>query len=107
MKGSQTSQPPCSPAFFTKNIWTEFNTLMKLFSPLVHQKLLSTFLFYHLAFVPLFAVGMAMWKKLLIPGIIILGVSSLVMVGFVLFIRSRRGRNTYSPPDTQASYVFE
>ncbi|XP_015231359.1 PREDICTED: platelet endothelial cell adhesion molecule-like isoform X2 [Cyprinodon variegatus] len=42
-------------------------------------------------------VGMAMWKKLLIPGIIILGVSSLVMVGFVLFIRSRRGRVDRTP----------
>uniref|UniRef100_A0A3B5QX59 Platelet endothelial cell adhesion molecule-like n=1 Tax=Xiphophorus maculatus TaxID=8083 RepID=A0A3B5QX59_XIPMA len=37
-------------------------------------------------------VGMAMWKKLLIPGTIILVVSSLVMVGFILFTRSRRGK---------------
>ncbi|XP_047222320.1 platelet endothelial cell adhesion molecule isoform X2 [Girardinichthys multiradiatus] len=37
-------------------------------------------------------VGMAMWKKLLIPGIVILVVPSLVLVGFVLFIRSRRGK---------------
>ncbi|XP_014849178.1 PREDICTED: platelet endothelial cell adhesion molecule-like isoform X2 [Poecilia mexicana] len=37
-------------------------------------------------------VGMAMWKKLLIPGTIILVVFSLVMVGFILFTRSRRGK---------------
>ncbi|XP_043969212.1 platelet endothelial cell adhesion molecule isoform X2 [Gambusia affinis] len=37
-------------------------------------------------------VGMAMWKKLLIPGTVILVVSSLVMVGFILFTRSRRGK---------------
>uniref|UniRef100_A0A3B3XZK5 Ig-like domain-containing protein n=1 Tax=Poecilia mexicana TaxID=48701 RepID=A0A3B3XZK5_9TELE len=52
-------------------------------------------------------VGMAMWKKLLIPGTIILVVFSLVMVGFILFTRSRRGRDIYSPPDTQAAYIFK
>uniref|UniRef100_A0A3Q2SRU9 Platelet endothelial cell adhesion molecule n=1 Tax=Fundulus heteroclitus TaxID=8078 RepID=A0A3Q2SRU9_FUNHE len=36
-------------------------------------------------------VGMAKWKKLLISGTVILVVSSLVMMGCVLFIRSRRG----------------
>uniref|UniRef100_A0A3P9N4Z6 Ig-like domain-containing protein n=1 Tax=Poecilia reticulata TaxID=8081 RepID=A0A3P9N4Z6_POERE len=52
-------------------------------------------------------VGMAMWKKLLIPGTIILVVSSLVMMGFILFTRSRRGRDIYSPPETQATYIFK
>uniref|UniRef100_A0A3B5QZ03 Platelet endothelial cell adhesion molecule-like n=1 Tax=Xiphophorus maculatus TaxID=8083 RepID=A0A3B5QZ03_XIPMA len=48
-------------------------------------------------------VGMAMWKKLLIPGTIILVVSSLVMVGFILFTRSRRVRVDRTPESVWSS----
>ncbi|XP_047222319.1 platelet endothelial cell adhesion molecule isoform X1 [Girardinichthys multiradiatus] len=48
-------------------------------------------------------VGMAMWKKLLIPGIVILVVPSLVLVGFVLFIRSRRVRVDRTPESVWSS----
>ncbi|XP_054897495.1 platelet endothelial cell adhesion molecule isoform X2 [Poeciliopsis prolifica] len=49
------------------------------------------------------AVGMAMWKKLLIPGTIILVVSSFVMVGFILFTRSRRVRVDRTPESVWSS----
>ncbi|XP_014895589.1 platelet endothelial cell adhesion molecule isoform X1 [Poecilia latipinna] len=48
-------------------------------------------------------VGMAMWKKLLIPGTIILVVFSLVMVGFILFTRSRRVRVDRTPESVWSS----
>uniref|UniRef100_A0A3Q2Q8A1 Platelet endothelial cell adhesion molecule n=1 Tax=Fundulus heteroclitus TaxID=8078 RepID=A0A3Q2Q8A1_FUNHE len=48
-------------------------------------------------------VGMAKWKKLLISGTVILVVSSLVMMGCVLFIRSRRGRVQREPVSVWSS----
>jgi len=50
---------------------------------------------------------MAQWKKALIWGVTLLVVSVLVLVGCVLYFKSKRGSKTYSPPATLASYVDE
>lgn len=48
-------------------------------------------------------VRLALWKKALIGGACLLLVAVLVLVA-VLYFRSKRGRETYSPPASQASY---
>ncbi|XP_032392784.1 platelet endothelial cell adhesion molecule isoform X9 [Etheostoma spectabile] len=49
-------------------------------------------------------VHMALWKKVVIGGFCVLAVSGLVVV-FLLCFKSNRGRETYSPPATQAVYL--
>uniref|UniRef100_A0A3Q3VZS2 Ig-like domain-containing protein n=1 Tax=Mola mola TaxID=94237 RepID=A0A3Q3VZS2_MOLML len=49
-------------------------------------------------------VRMALWKKAVIVGFCLLTVSVTVLV-CVLCFRSKRGRETYSPPASQASFV--
>lgn len=50
------------------------------------------------------AVRMALWKKALIGGVCALAVSALV-VGLVLYFKSRRGKETYTPPAGRATLV--
>uniref|UniRef100_A0A1A7WD93 Ig-like domain-containing protein n=1 Tax=Iconisemion striatum TaxID=60296 RepID=A0A1A7WD93_9TELE len=49
-------------------------------------------------------VRMALWKKALIGGVLLLVASLLIMISCVLYYKHRRGRDTYSPPDTRASH---
>lgn len=50
------------------------------------------------------AVRLALWKKALIGGVCLLAASVLVLV-CVLCFRAKRGRETYSPTESQASFV--
>ena len=74
-------------------------------SPLI----LSTFypvsvvsLTFPLSCVSVSTVRLALWKKAVIGGVCLLVVAVLVVVG-ILYYKSKRGRETYSPPATQAS----
>lgn len=50
------------------------------------------------------AVRLALWKKALIGGVGLLAASVLVLL-CVLCFRAKRGRETYSPTESQASFV--
>lgn len=54
--------------------------------------------------VSLSPVRLALWKKVLIGGGCLLAASVVVLV-CVLCFRSKRGRETYSPTESQASFV--
>ncbi|XP_075888857.1 platelet endothelial cell adhesion molecule-like [Nelusetta ayraudi] len=50
-------------------------------------------------------VRMALWKKALIGGVCALGSVSALVVVLKLYFKSRRGKETYNPPASQASRV--
>lgn len=54
--------------------------------------------------VSLSIVRLALWKKAVIGGFCLLAVA-VAVAACVLWFRSKRGRETYSPPASHASYV--
>lgn len=86
-----------------------FNPILSSSSPLwtaVFLPFMFLFVTDFTSHLCLSTVLMALWKKMLIIVACLLLLSVLLLVASMLYIKSKRGRETYSPPATQASVVY-